>query len=145
MPATITIKGKQVGSKKQLFPDRFIPYPPSLQNAGGRTTLRDLITRIVLEEVAAFRQRQEERRLYRALTAPQIAQGVGQGKVNPGGQDLDQEVDDDSAVATALQAFEDGLYFVFIDGEQKQDLNETVYVGPDSTVTFVRLVALAGG
>jgi hypothetical protein len=35
MPATITIKGKQVGSKKQLFPDRFIPYPPLLQNAGG--------------------------------------------------------------------------------------------------------------
>jgi hypothetical protein len=145
MTATLTIEGKQLGRKQRLFPDRQVPYPPDWQHSGGRTTLRDLITRIVLDEVATFRQRQEERRLYRTLTAAQITQGASTGKIDPGGRDLDQVVDDDTAVAIALQAFEDGLYFVFIDGQQQKDLDAIVYVSPNSTVTFVRLVALAGG
>lgn len=145
MTATITIEGKQLGRKQRLFPDRQVPYPPDWQRSGGRTTLRDLITRIVLNEVTAFRQRQEERRLYRALTAAQITQGASTGKIDPGGRELNQLVDDNTAVATALQAFEDGLYFAFIDGQQQKALDATVYVGPNSTVTFVRLVALAGG
>lgn len=145
MSATITVEGKQLGSKKRLFPDRFLPYPPAFQESGGQTTLRDLISRIVLEEVVAFRQRQEEQRLLRALTAAEITRGVEVGKIDPGGRDLDQAVDDDAAVSTALQAFEDGLYYVFIDGEQQAELDRTVYVGPSSTVTFIRLVALAGG
>jgi hypothetical protein len=55
------------------------------------------------------------------------------------------EVDDDVAVAVALQAFEDGLYFVFLDGQQQEDLDAEVRLRPDSTLTFIRLVALAGG
>lgn len=145
MTATITVTGKQLGNKKQLFPDYFIPYPPQWQTSGGRITLRDLISRIVSEEVANFRQRQDERRLIRALTAKQISTGVVGGKVDPGGRDLEQSVDEAAAVATALQAFEDGLYYVFIDGDQHTDLNSTVYVNPDSIVTFIRLVLLAGG
>lgn len=145
MTATITVEGKQLGNKKRLFPDRFIPYPPQWQTSGGHTTLRDLISRIVSEEVANFRQRQDERRLIRALTAQEISDSVEAGKVDPGGRDLKQAVDEETAVTTALQAFEDGLYYVFIDGNQQTDLNNTVYVGPDSTVTFVRLVLLAGG
>src|SRR5262245_66002328 len=107
MSTTLTITGKQLGSKKPLFPDRQIPYPPGLQRFGGRTTLRELITQIVLAEVAAFRRRVEERGLLQVLTVAQIAQGQQAGKIDPGGRELDQEVDDETAVATALQAFED--------------------------------------
>jgi hypothetical protein len=145
MSSTITIEGKQLGSRKQLFPDHRIPYPPDLEQSDGRLTLRDLIGRIVLEETAAFRQRAEERRLLRVLTAADISQGVEAGKIDSGGRELDQNVDDETAVATALQAFSDGLYYVFIDAKQQRDLEATVYVGPDSTIRFVRLVALAGG
>jgi hypothetical protein len=44
-----------------------------------------------------------------------------------------------------VEAFADGLYVVFIDGVQIEDLDAPVPVGPDSTMRLVRLVALVGG
>ena len=38
----------------------------------------------------------------RVLSARQIAEGAGKGKVNMGGRDLQQEVDEDEAVAVAF-------------------------------------------
>ena len=110
-------------------------------------TLRDLIARIVLEEVQAFRERRAERRLIRALTETQIAEGVGRGKVEMGGREEDEPdvADPEAAVATALLAFEDGLYYVFVDNEHRLDLNEEIRLRTESRVTFLRLVALAGG
>jgi hypothetical protein len=107
--------------------------------------LGDLIGEIVRQEVTAFRERQDERRLFQVLSHTEIAQGAMQGKIDPGGRDLEQEVDMEAAVTTASQAFEDGLYYVFVDGEQQDELDTVLTVQPDSTVTFVRLVALAGG
>lgn len=63
MQSTITIEGKLLGKSKPLFADWLIPFPPDLSNNGKRLTLRDLLTRIVIEEVEAFRTRQEQRRL----------------------------------------------------------------------------------
>jgi hypothetical protein len=145
MPATLTIQGKRLGSKRPLFPDRLLPYPRDLGIRGGQTTLGDLIGEIVRQEVTAFRERQDERRLFQVLSHTEIAQGAMQGKIDPGGRDLEQEVDMEAAVTTASQAFEDGLYYVFVDGEQQDELDTVLTVQPDSTVTFVRLVALAGG
>lgn len=48
------------------------------------------------------------------------------------------------AIGTALRAFEDGLYLVILDGKEQRDLDEQVFPGPDSHVTFLRLVMLAG-
>jgi hypothetical protein len=145
MQSTLTIKGKVIGQSRPAFPDWVIPLPPDLHDSGGRLTLRDLITRIVLQEVEAFRTRQEERRLTRVLSMSQIEQGVVAGKVDMGGRDLNQEVNPEAAVGAALQAFEDGLYFVFLDGAQQKDLGSEVFVRADSEMTFVRLVPLVGG
>ncbi|MBW3653458.1 MAG: hypothetical protein KY433_07670, partial [Actinobacteria bacterium] len=49
------------------------------------------------------------------------------------------------AVATAIEAFVDGLFLVLVDGRQETELDAQVFVSADSTVTFVRLVALSGG
>ena len=40
---------------------------------------------------------------------------------------------------------EDGLYLVVVDGVEQRSLDSQVFVNPDSRVTFVRLVMLAGG
>jgi hypothetical protein len=139
----LTINGRVLGRKKPLFTDWSIPLPPDL-GGGDPLTLRILITRIVLEEVKAFRERQEERKVFKALTAARIDQGVAQGKVDMGGRDLKQQVDEDQAGAAALQAFEDGLYLVVLDGEEQRDLDKQIYLQPDSRITFVRLVMLSG-
>jgi hypothetical protein len=140
----ITISGKTLGKKKPLFADWSIPFPPDLSD-GGALTLRDLIGRIVRGEVEAFQNRQREQVLVRALSATDIEQGALRGKVSAGGRNLQQPVSIDDAVATALEAFEDGLYLVIVDGTEQRDLDQQVFLQPDSRVAFVRLALLAGG
>jgi hypothetical protein len=144
----INVSGKALGRKKPLFADFSIPFPPDLggDRGDGALTLRDLITRVVVAEVDAFRKRQHDNSFLRALTARQIEEGAARGKIDSGGRDLPmQEVDTEEAVGTALQAFEDGLYLVVLDGQEQRDLDQEVRLTPDSRVTFVRLVMLAGG
>ncbi|HJT31661.1 MAG TPA: hypothetical protein VJ783_06375 [Pirellulales bacterium] len=143
--SSLTISGKAIGSRKPLFADWSIPFPPEWRDEGG-LTLRDLIGRVVRGEVQAFRQRQDERRVFRALTARQIAEAAEKGKVEAGGSDVPpQPVDDDEAVATACQAFEDGLFLVVIDGEDHREIDREIHIQPDSQIAFVRLTLLAGG
>lgn len=140
---TITISGRSLGKRKPLFDDWHIALPPDDPGDDDRT-LRALITRIVREEVSAFKSRQEERRIARVLSSAEIDAGLEKGKVDSGGTDLKQDVDEELAVAAALQAFEDGLYLVIIDGAEQRDLDAQVYLHSDSHVLFVRLVFLAG-
>jgi len=140
----LTISGKALGRRKPLFADFSIPFQPDLGD-GGSITLRDLIERVVRHEVAAFKQRQADRQFVHALTAKQIEEGAARGKVDMGGRDLQQEVDPEQAVATALEAFEDGLYLVVVDGAEQSLLDNQIFLKPDSRVAFVRLTMLAGG
>src|SRR5262249_10565103 len=140
----LTASAKALGRKKPLFDDFSVP-PPAAVAAGEPVTLRDLIGHVVRAEVAAFRQRQAERRLLEALTARQIADGLAAGKVQAGGSDLDQPVDPEGAVAAALQAFADGLFLAIVDEAEVKDLDSVVALTPDSRLTFIRLALLAGG
>jgi hypothetical protein len=146
MPATLTIEGKMTGRSRPLFPDWELPIPDEWGDSSA-PTLRDFITRIVEAEVAAFAERRERRSLVNAMTAREIADGAAAGKVAMGGrEEAEPEAPDPQvAVATALQAFSDGLFYVFVDGKHVQDLEDRVIALPDSRVTFLRLVALAGG
>src|SRR5262245_1791530 len=140
----LTISGKALGQRKPLFADYSVPIPPAA--AGGEAvTLRDLITHVVRAEVAAFKERQAERRLLKALSPAQIAAGLAKGKVEMGGSDLKQEVDPEQAVGTALQAFEDGIYLVVLDDEEQKELERQVFLTEGSRVAFIRLAMLAGG
>ncbi len=140
----LTISGKALGRKKALFEDYAVAPPPAIA-AGQSITLRDLIGHVVRAEVAAFKERQAERRLLRALTARQIADGLAAGKVQAGGSELDQQVDQDQAVATAVEAFADGLFLVVVDETEVKDLDAVVPVTASSRLTFIRLTMLTGG
>ena len=139
----LTISGKALGKKKPLFADFSIPSPPTVE--GGAVRLRDLLSRIVRHEVEAFGERQEDRKFIKALTAREIGDQAARGKVDMGGRDLNQKVDADEAIAVALEAFEDGLFLVIIDGQDCKTLDAEVILQPDSKVGFVRLTMLAGG
>lgn len=143
----LTISGKALGRRRPLFADFSVPIGPDETGGGdGAATLRDLIDRIVRHEVQSFRQRQQDRQLLRALTARQIDAALETGKVTMGESEVEpQDVDEDAAVGTALQAFEDGLYLVAIDGTEYRELDRQVYLQSDSRITFIRLTLLAGG
>lgn len=140
----LTLSARALGRRKPLVPDWQVPWPPEEDGGGEPLTLRELITKIVLEEVEAFQKRQEQRKLVRILTEREIEAGLEKGRVDSGGRDLHQNVNPEEAVATALQAFEDGIYLVVLDGEEQRDLDREVHVHPESQLTFVRLVMLAG-
>jgi hypothetical protein len=145
MSVSIVVEGKVVGLKRPLFTDWRVDLPPRAENRGDHLKLRDLITSIVVKEVDAFRLQQEERKLARVMNRQQIEQGVSQGKVDPGERELQQQVNLDEAIAVALQAFEDGWYFVFVDDVQQTHLDNEVFLRANSKVMFLRLTALAGG
>jgi hypothetical protein len=141
----VTIEARATGRRRPVIPRWQIPLPPEFTGAGTPRTLRELIAAIVEEEVRAFRERQVERRLVRVLSESEIEAQAQRGRIDSGGRTLKQEVDEGVAVGVALQGFEDGLYLVLIDERQQRDLDEQVFLAPDSTVTFLRLVPLVGG
>ncbi|HEV3438165.1 MAG TPA: hypothetical protein VG122_12445 [Gemmata sp.] len=140
----LTISAKALGRKRPLFEDFSVPPPPAV-SAGQPLTLRDLIGHVVRAEVSGFKSRQAERRLLKALTAKQIEDGLAKGKVEAGGSDLDQHIDPEQAVATAIEAFADGLFLVVVDETEIKDLDTPLALTNESRLTFIRLTMLAGG
>jgi hypothetical protein len=153
---TFTIEAKILGQRASLQPAWQIALPTAIAQHQSPEIhppflLRDLITYIVSSEIQTFQQRQQERRLLRVLGPQQITDAAASGKITMGGPSditsthAEHEIDERTANITALQAFEDGLYFVFLNGIQQRFLEDEVLLGPGSTVTFIRLVALIGG
>jgi hypothetical protein len=144
MHTSINIQAKMVGKKRPLIPNWAIPTPEEMVGDGA-ATLRDLIVLVVEAEVRAFQARQTERRFARVLTGAQIESAAEQGKVDPAARPSESVADCDQAVLNALTAFEDGLYYVFLDEVQIEDLDQPIDLSADSQITFLRLVPLAGG
>ncbi|GAP98109.1 hypothetical protein [Leptolyngbya sp. NIES-2104] len=143
MSAKLTISGKVMGKTRPTFANWELLLPEELAAKG--ITLRSLLTHIVHAEVEAFRSRQSQRRLLNILSPEQIQAGLAQGKIESGGSDLDQAVEVEEAVETALQAFLDGFYYVFLDEQQVEDLDTEVVLSEQSELLFLRLVPLVGG
>jgi len=137
------VQTRALGKRKPLLDD-FSIDPPSDLSDGDGVRLRDVIEHVVRQEVYAFQKRQQARRFDRVLTEAQVAKGAARGKVDPASKNVVQPVDLDEATATALLAFEDGLYIVVIDEKERRSLDEQVLLRPDSRITFIRLTFLAG-
>ena len=144
--ANLLISGRGLGKRqRKLFEDFSIPLPPDCEDGGDGLTLRELIARIVGDEVDAFVRRQEARRLTKVLSPRQIENAAERGKIEMGGRSEPAgEVDLAAAIHAAHQAFVDGLYLVVIDGVEQRDLDAQVYLQADSHITFIRLTFLAG-
>src|SRR5262249_49819856 len=144
----IHVEGRAIGRRKPLFEGFSVPPPAQRGEGDGPMKLRDLIAHVVTQEVAAFENRQEARRLDRVLSPKQIDEGEARGKISPEARDPKlppaKPVDVDAAIATALEAFVDGMYLVVIDGEEYRDLEQFVRLSDESRLTFIRLTFLAG-
>ncbi|WP_407569642.1 hypothetical protein [Deinococcus altitudinis] len=111
----------------------------------GPYTLEGLLAQLVQREVAAYQERQNRVGLLNILTEPELTAGAAAGKVAGAPQARSGNVDVQDATRTALRAFGDGLYYVFLDDVQIESLSEPLTLRPDSTLLLLRLTALAGG
>ena len=142
---TLTIEAKVLGQRHPEISGWQLELPSDAA-PDATLTLRQLLALIVTREVDAFHQRQAERRLMRVLSPAEIAEGAARGKIEASGQETaPQAVPVAEAIATAIQAFEDHLYYVLLDGQRLNDLDVPVPLREASHLTFVRLVALVGG
>ncbi len=134
------IEAKIAGHRRELFAPVELEWPVAKE-----LTLRELLDAVVRAEVHAFAERKRQQRLDRVLTAAAVATSAERGKVDPASRDAGEPVDPSVAVDTALEAFDDGLFYVFVDGRQIDSLDATLRVVPTSTLLFVRLTPLVGG
>lgn len=119
--------------------DHDVPVPTDI------VTLRELLGVLVAHEIAAYDARRKVNRALRVLTPADLARGVEGGRYGHEAKAAHVAPPYDVALARALEAFSDGLYFVFLDDAQVEDLDTPLGLHPDSTMRLVRLVALAGG
>lgn len=107
-------------------------------------TVRELISETVRINVADYQKRQENVELLNILSGEEIESQKPTGKIGFGRIYGNRPPKPEEAVQTALEAFEDGLVCVFVDGEQKEHLEDRLVLKEGSEVTFVRLTMLAG-
>jgi len=110
----------------------------------GITTLRQLITAIVNQEVETYNSRGLENMLVPFLPEEEIAAQATTGKVGFGRLYSEKKADPDKAVTTAVQGFEDGLYRVLIGDEEINTMDAPIALHEGDTLTFIRLTFLAG-
>lgn len=108
-------------------------------------SLRDLLSALVRHELAAYEARRTASQTLRVLTPADLARGVDAGVYGREKRAFAAPPSEADAIARAVEAFTDGLFFVFVDGAQVDELEAPVVLRPDSEVRLVRLVALAGG
>jgi hypothetical protein len=101
--------------------------------------LRDLIRHRVREEVARYNAHPVPQ--FNGLVQPTDAEWTLNGYVLRAPRALDWEAQADAAV----RAFGRNGFFVFAGDRQVEDLDEELTLAEADVVSFVRLVALAGG
>jgi hypothetical protein len=111
---------------------------------GTPGTLRELLTVLVTSYVQEFNATQRDTNLVSFLTNDEIEQEARTGKVSFGSKYNDKKTDLQTAVMTAIQAFEDGLYRVFINEKELSGLDGPLGIQEGDQLTFIKLTMLAG-
>jgi hypothetical protein len=141
-PITLKLEARQIGRKNALVPS----WNLELRDLPEPLTLKALLEQIVRSEVEKYNQRQSNSKFVRALTQTQLEAAAESGKISLGGHEAQaQYADAREAVETALLAFQDGLYHVFLNDAQLEDLDAKIVPRDGMSLLFLRLVALAGG
>lgn len=107
-------------------------------------TLRELLTAVTQAEVLAYRERQSDKSLLHLLTSDQIHGMAAEGRVSFGRVYSDNTPNVAAAVKTTIQAFEDGLVRVLVNGKECTKLDADAGLCADAEITFLRLTFLAG-
>ncbi|SET90099.1 hypothetical protein [Hymenobacter actinosclerus] len=102
-------------------------------------TVREMITRRVLGEVAAYNERQNG--VFQGLVQPTESERALNGyKLRP-----TKRIDGEQQQYRALEAFQQNGFFVLVNDRQAESLDDTVWLGDGATVSFVKLTPLVGG
>lgn len=104
-----------------------------------RITVRDLIRTRVYGEAQEYNLRRPE--YFRGLVQPSDAERTLNGfKVRHS-----RRIDPEKQFERAIESFYRNGFLVLVDDKQVEELDDEIEVGPETTVTFLKLVPLVGG
>ncbi|MAT43648.1 MAG: hypothetical protein CL609_15025 [Anaerolineaceae bacterium] len=106
-------------------------------------TLKDLVTELVREEVNTWNLSNQKRRLYPVLSFEEFENGYLAGKFDF--KEKRKDIEPEKEVIKAIEAFENGSYYVFVNGEQIKALNDEIIMNPNCHIVFIRVIPLVGG
>jgi len=136
----ITISVKQPGRKHAIIDKQSL----EIDDITDSPSLRELLQGVVKQQVAVYNNKPLEKNLLPFLSAAQVDDSLATGKAGFGSIYNEHKADAVKAQETALQAFEDGLFAVFINDEEMKHLSDQISLNNDTVITFVRLTFLAG-
>ena len=136
----LIIRVKQPGRKHALINDKKI----LVESIGDNPVAKDLIAAVVQQQVNEYNSKPHEVNLVPFLTDAAISEQESTGKIGFGSIYSETKADAAKAVAVALQAFEDGLFALFINDDEITSLTNPITLNPNTIITFVRLTFLAG-
>lgn len=128
---TLTIKDETAGGKTT--------NEIKVSFASELTTVKEIITARVIEEVDAYNNRMPE--YFKGLVQPSDAELTLNGfKLKER-----RKVDAEKQCLLALEAFKKNSYFVLIDNIQSESLEQMVVINNNTLVSFIKLTPLVGG
>jgi len=147
--ADLRVQIKQIGRKRPIITKAL--KIPSLANY-SQIKLKDLIQEIVKIEVKEFQDKQKDQiienhqnNILSYLSSEEIKDKAEEGKIAIDSIKNKKQVDLGEAIDTAILAFEDGIYFVFLDDEKIEKIDDLIEIKNDSELLFLRVTMLAGG
>jgi molybdopterin converting factor small subunit len=134
----IYVSLKSIGKRKSFISKQKLHVPVTPDS------LRTLITEIIKLNVQQFHNKEVEKPIVSYLSDKEIEYQASIGKVGFGAIYNENKADLSEAIQTAIQAFEDGLYRVFLNSEEVEQLETPLKIKDGDEVVFIRLTMLAG-
>lgn len=139
----IKVSVKQLGRKHPVLSEQKI----DIAHNENTISLKNLLQIIVRQQVEAFNAKSFELEDEDYTKIPQenyLNILTDTGKVGFGSIYNDKKANLEKAQENAIQAFEDGMFAVFYNDEQLENLTQTIDLSTNHSFTFIRLTFLAG-
>jgi hypothetical protein len=129
---------KSLGKRKPALAKQAAELPETTD------TLRQLIKNMVAQQLKALQDKNNEAEWLAYLMPEDIQEQGEAGKVGFGAIYNEGVPDIEGAMDTAITAYLDGLFKVFLNDEELQGLDEPLIIQEDDNVVFIRFTMLAG-
>ena len=135
----LKVEVKQLGARGK----RVVPVPFEIE--GNPSTAGELIAATAKKCAEEYNERvRKGETMISPLSEREINDMAGVGRITFGICNSDKLQDVGKAVDSALLAFSDGLFCLFINGKQMTAAEQAITLNEDDVLTFIRLTMLAG-
>ncbi|MBL8293687.1 MAG: hypothetical protein JNN08_17710 [Bryobacterales bacterium] len=118
-------------------------YEVAIEFLTERITVKDLVRERVRQEVQYFNRKSGEE--FQGLVQPTGAEVVLNGRTTAFRMQEHRRLDVDEQVQRALEGFTNNSYFILINDNQAESLDQEVSISPQTRISFVKLTPLVGG